>query len=226
MYQIHLVCQRQCTVSQFSIVEGDEVSQADVLRMYRRTMSATMDGRAIKAPRFSAPTVRCSTSRSSHATGGTTSTAQRHRRTLGIHTFPSSVNYGLLFLFHFVHILYSSFLSLLVFIFLSFPFSYFLFTSFSLSIAFTSFFAFNIYYYYYYHHHHHHYHCPLLYFVSLSNPFILPFLLFLPPFCLFCSSYSVCSFSLYSISPSFFYFLSFTIFLFFRVKCKSVLVFH
>ena len=138
MYQIHLVCQRQCTVSQFSIVEGDEVSQADVLRMYRRTMSATMDGRAIKAPRFSAPMVRCSTSRNSHATGGTTSTAQRHRRTIGIHTFPSSVNYGLLFLLHFILILYSFFFFPLVFIFLYFPFSYFfLFTSFSLSIAFT-----------------------------------------------------------------------------------------
>ena len=99
-------------------------------------MSATTDGRAIKAPRFSAPMVRCSTSRSSHVTGGTTSTAQRHRRTTGIHTFPSSVSYGLLFLLLFVLILYSSFLSPLIFIFLAFPFSYFLFTSFSLSIAF------------------------------------------------------------------------------------------
>jgi len=108
------------------------VSQEDVLCMYRRTMSATMDGRAIKAQRSSAPMVRCSTSRSSHVTGGTTSTAQRHRRSTGIHTFHSSVIYGLLFLLLFVLILYSFLLYPLVFIFLSSPFSsfiiYFLFS--------------------------------------------------------------------------------------------------
>ena len=212
MYQTRLACQRQCSVSQFNIVEQDEVSQVDVLRMYRLTMSATTDGRVIKVPHFSAPMVRCSTSTSSHATGGTTSTAQRHRRSTGIHTFPSSVNYGLLFILSFFSFLFS-FCTLLSFPLLFLYFSpltspVLLFTSFSLSIIFLILFAFNIYYYY-----HHHY--PILHFVSIFNPFILLLILFLPPSCLFFSSYSVCSFPSYSTSTFFFYFLSFSIFFFF-----------
>lgn len=136
--------------------------------MYRRTMSATMDGRAIKAPRFSAPMVRCSTSRSSHVTGGTTSTAQRLRRSIGIHTFHSSVNYGLLFLFVLSFLLWFLYLCPL-------PSPLLLFTSFSLPNAFTFSFTLKIYYYYY---HHHHYNYPTLHFVSIYNRFIL---LPLPP---------------------------------------------
>lgn len=100
-------------------------------------MSATMGGRAIKAPRFSAPMVRCSTSRSSHVTGGTTSTAQRHQHSTGIRSFHSSVNYDLIFL-----LFLFSFCTLL-----SFPLSFLylcplpspllLLSSFSLSNAFT-----------------------------------------------------------------------------------------
>jgi hypothetical protein len=87
-----------------------------------------------------------------------------------------------------------------------------LLTSFPLSIVFTCLFVFNYYYYHHHHHHHHHCHYPILFFVSISNPFILLFLLFLAPFCY---AHPIPYAASLCISPFFFYFLSFSIFFFF-----------